>query len=195
MLGIGSSQEKQIFPLLPSPCDISGCSNGSMNLQGLAPAEPAQHSCIIHSSIRRMCGQRQHPTLVLPWAMLEICVPAWPGSAGDTQDTSVPHCCHCCPGQRLWHGDGHSKGHPDGADPTLSRGQLGSPSQQHPIKQCHPRGCDPRSVLLATTPAGMSPGDGFRDRSSQSGYLGRILRGMRSSEGFATTDKSKCPSE
>lgn len=112
-----------------------------------------------------------------------------------TPSTSVPLCCHCCPGQRLWRGDGHGKGHTDGADPTLPRGQLGSPSHPRPVKQCHTRGCHPRSALLAATLAGTSPGDGFRDRSRQPGYLGGILRGMRSSEGFATTDKSKCPSE
>lgn len=35
----------------------------------------------------------------------------------------------------------------------------------------------------------------FRDGSGESGYHGGILRGMQSFEGFATTDKSKCPSE
>lgn len=96
------------FHLLLSPCDISGCSDGSMNLQGLAPAEPARHGCIIHSSSSRMCRQRQHPALVFPWVMLETCVPAWPGSAGDTEHQSVPHSRHCSPGQRFWDEDGHT---------------------------------------------------------------------------------------
>lgn len=63
------------------------------------------------------------------------------------------------------------------------------------LKGCWPSGCHPRSILLATPSAGTFPESGFWGGSSEPSYLRGILRGMRSSEGFATTDKSKCPSE
>lgn len=69
--------------------------------------------------------------------------------------------------------------------PVLPQGRRGSPSRLRPFQPYQPRGCHPRRVLPATPLAGTSPGGGFRDGSGESGYLGGILSGMQSFEGFA----------
>lgn len=63
-----------------------------------------------------------------PGSCWKLLSPARPGSASDTQQQSVPHSCHCSPGQSLWDGDGHGEEHPDGAGDSLGHPPTSVPS-------------------------------------------------------------------